>query len=608
MQKCGKHKVVGIWGDLTMEKNKNSLVILFRVFIQVIKISPLTGTLSLIYKIIEGMFPAFITKISVMLFDNVAKYIDGYVEISRVKWLGLLLLIGYGVKQFFQFVSSITINAGVYEKVTSISSGYLYKKCAELPLIEYENAYTMDCKSRASECVSREIISQLYMSSVSMIMSAIGVISTIVVLSSYSLLFIPISILSVIPYFIARIIRGKEFYELKKQQVKKERKKEYLWSLFISKQSIKEMRVMGFGDYILQQWSTVRNDVNEEIWKLVKKDSFSLLVCDIIRIFGYGLCIWISLILVIRKEITVGIFSSCIAVFASVQEQTKSFLIELGNIPEKISYARDYFQFIDRTEDHCSYGKRTDGIKRIILRDISFKYPNTKKYAINNLNLAINAGEKIALVGENGSGKSTLIKLMLGVYQPESGEIQINDNALSQCNREDFLKNISLISQQFVQYHMTLRENVAISNITEMYNDDLIRQSLQNAGFFIDGTSINLDMQLGKEFGGVELSGGQWQKLAIARGIFRNCELIFMDEPTSAIDPISETELLKSFLKIAEDKTAIIVSHRTGICTLVDKIAVMKDGQIVEFGTHEDLLKKDGEYAKLFNAQRQWYV
>lgn len=591
-----------------MKKNSNALVILYRVFMQVIKISPLTGILSLIYNIIEGLFPAFITSISVMLFETVAEYIDGYANISRVKWLGLLLLIGYGVKQFFQFTSSITINAGVYEKVSSNSNGYLYKKCAELPLIEYEDADTMDCKGRASVCVSREIISQLYMMNVTMIMSAIGVISTIVILSSYSLLFIPISILSVIPYFLARIIRGKEFYELKKQQVKKERRKDYLWSLFTSKHSIKEMRVMSFGDYILQKWLTVRNEVNEETWKLVKKDSFSLLVCDFIRIFGYALCIWLSLILVINKEISVGVFSACIAVFASVQEQTKSFLIELGNIPEKMSYARDYFQFIDRTEDDCSYGTKTDGIKRIYLHEIKFKYPNAKDYAIKNLNLAINAGEKIALVGENGSGKTTLIKLILGIYHPASGEIQINENALSQYNREDFLKRISIISQQFVQYHMTLRENVAMSNVTAISDDDLINRALEDAGFSFDRSSINLDLLLGKEFGGVELSGGQWQKLAIARGIFRNCELIVMDEPTSAIDPISETEILKSFLKIAEDKTTIIVSHRTGICTLVDKIAVMKDGQIVEFGTHENLLKKDGEYARLFNAQRQWYV
>ncbi|MDR3121001.1 MAG: ABC transporter ATP-binding protein/permease [Clostridiales bacterium] len=591
-----------------MKNNGSALVILYRVFVQVIKISPLSGFLSLIYYIIDGLFPAYITSISVLLFEAVAQYIEGSADISSAGWFGILLLIGYGAKQIFQFISSITINAGVYEKVSSNSSGYLSGKCAELPLIEYENASTMDRKNRAARCVRREIISQLYMNNVTIVMSAVGVISIIIILSSYSLLFIPIGLLSVIPYFVARIIRGKEFYKLKKRQIKKERKRDYLWSLFTDKQSIKEMRVMGFGDYISQKWQAARNEVNEETWKLVKKDSLSLSICDLFRIFGYALCILLSFALVIHKEISVGVFGACIAAFASVQGQTKSFLIDLGNIPEKVNYARDYFQFIDRREADCSFGTKTESIRKIDLKNILFKYPNTQSHAIKNLNLTINAGEKIALIGENGSGKTTLTKLLLGVYHPASGEILVNDDTMSQYDREHFLRSWSIISQQFAQYHMTLRENVSMSDIGSMSDDNAVKRALEEADFTLDESTMNLDTILGTEFGGVELSGGQWQKLAIARGVFRNCELIVMDEPTSAIDPISETEVLRRFLKIAEDKTAIIVSHRTGLCTLVDKIAVMKDGQIVEFGTHDNLLEEDGEYARLFNAQRQWYI
>lgn len=208
-----------------MKKQNNAFIILYRGFLQVITISPLSGILSLIYKVIEGLFPAYITAISARLFDAVGSYIEGSSDISHVKWLSLLLLLGYGVKQIFLYISSITVNAGVYEKVVNNSKGYLYKKCSEIPLIEYEKAETMDRKNRASECVNREVISQLYMMNITLIMSTISIVSIVAVLSTYSLLFIPISILSVIPYFIVRLIRGKEFYELKKQQVKKERQK-----------------------------------------------------------------------------------------------------------------------------------------------------------------------------------------------------------------------------------------------------------------------------------------------------------------------------------------------------------------------------------------------
>jgi ABC-type multidrug transport system fused ATPase/permease subunit len=155
---------------------------------------------------------------------------------------------------------------------------------------------------------------------------------------------------------------------------------------------------------------------------------------------------------------------------------------------------------------------------------------------------------------------------------------------------------------------MTLRENVAMSNAAAISDDHSIIQALREADFVYDEAQMKLDTTLGTEFGDIDLSGGQWQKLAIARGIFRPSELIVLDEPTSAIDPIAETEILRGFLKMAKDKTAIIVSHRTGLCAMVDKVAVMKDGRIVEFGAHEALLEADGEYARLFGAQSQWYV
>lgn len=591
-----------------MKKNDTALNILFRVFLQVIKTSPLTGILSLIYNIIEGLFPAYITSLSALLFEAVSKYINSDESISQVSWLGAMLILGYGLKQFFQYVSSITINAGVYEKVKSSSNELLYKKCSNISLIKYEDATIMDCKARASDCVNREIISQLYLMNVNMITSAIGIISTIAVLASYNSLFIPISILSVIPYFIARIVRGKEFYELKKHQIKKERRKNYLWSIFTNKQSIKEMRVMGFGDYISKKWTATRDEVNEETWNLAKKDSLSLLICDLLRILGYGFCILLSFLLTIYGQISVAIFSACISAFSSVQGQTKSFLIELGNIPEKINFARDYFDFIDRTEENHSCKAKTKNIKKLNFKNVSFAYTNSQKYAISDLSIAVKSGEKIAIIGENGSGKTTFTKLLLGIYKPDSGTIEINNKSLSQYDNENFLKKVSIISQQFIKYHMTLRENVALSNIAEISNDESINCALQEADFCFEGKNIDLDTILGTEFGGAELSGGQWQKLAIARGIFRDSELIIMDEPTSAIDPIAETEILKNFIKIAKNKTAIIISHRIGLCTLVDKIALMKDGHIIEFGTHEKLLKENGEYAKLFNTQMQWYI
>jgi ABC-type multidrug transport system fused ATPase/permease subunit len=378
--------------------------------------------------------------------------------------------------------------------------------------------------------------------------------------------------------------------------------------LFNNKQSVKEMRVMGFGNYITEKWIETRDEVNEELWQYNIKDSKSLLFCDALKIVGYGLSIFLALLLVLNGSISIGVFGACIAAFKAVQEATKSFLIDLGTMPEKVAFANDYFEFLDLTEE--LNGKTVfPGFKnKITISNLSFKYPNSESYALNNISLTIQKGEKIVILGVNGSGKTTLSKLILGLYPSEKGEIYYDNILLDEIERESLYQHISAISQNFVAYSLTLRENVAISDLKKISDNSIIADTIKNVGL---GELLNsndgLEMQMGREFGGAELSGGQWQKLAIARGLFKPSEFIILDEPTSALDPIIETEILKQFIEIAKNKTAIIISHRVGLCKLADKIIVMKDGQICEIGTHSSLINNNGEYQRLYTSQEQWY-
>lgn len=220
------------------------------------------------------------------------------------------------------------------------------------------------------------------------------------------------------------------------------------------------------------------------------------------------------------------------------------------------------------------------------------------------INLTIHKGEKIVILGENGSGKTTLSKILLGLYPPESGRLLYDGKPAHIFSRESLYSNVTAIAQDFVAYHLTLRENVALSNITRVNHDGEIWSALSLAGAESLG---GLDDRMGREFGGRELSDGQWQKLAIARGLFRDSGMILLDEPTSALDPLVETEILTKFMKAAEGKTALIISHRVGLCKLADRIVVMKNGGITEIGTHDDLMQMNGEYAKLYRAQEVWY-
>lgn len=591
-----------------MKNRYNALQILTKVYRHTLKAVPFSGVSGILNYLVQGMFPAFTSLILARLVDAAYSLTKGVDTLTIVILYGSLFVGTYAVVYILQFVSSITINAGVYERCTSYYNMKISEKAAKLPLISFENVDVLNLQNRAKDCAGREILSQIYMSSTVFITSGISVISTISVLAVYSIWLVPISIFSVLPYFIARILRGKEFYSLKKAQAKKTRRLDYLWGLFHNKQAIKEMRVMGFGEYLAQKWTETRDEVNEELWQQNIKDAKSMLLCDTLKIIGYGLSILLALFLAVKGHISIGVFGACIAAFKSMQESTKSFLIDLGNMPKKIAFANDYFEFLDLPEDQNGMISIA-GIKNgVFLSNVSFAYPNSNDYALKNISLTIHKGEKIVVLGVNGSGKTTLSKIILNIYPPSQGEVRYDTILSSDIDKNSLYTYLSVIPQNFVSYSLTLRENIAISDLEHLQDDTLIKHSLELSGLQSLLSEVgSLDEQLGREFGGKELSGGQWQKLAIARGLFKTSELIILDEPTSALDPLLETEILQQFIEIAKNKTAVIISHRVGLCKLADRIIVMKDGQICEMGTHYDLMEKDGEYKRLYTTQEQWY-
>lgn len=591
-----------------MNNKYNTFQILIKVYRQTLKAVPFSGISGVINYLAQGLFPAFTALILAKLFEAAYSLSEGSNTLHTMILYGGLFVGAYGMVYILQFLSSITINAGIYERCTSYYNMKISEKTAKLPLISFETAAILNLQSRAKDCVRREILSQIFMSSTVFITSGISIISTVTVLAVYNIWFVPISVASVFPYFIASKIRGKEFYFLKKVQAKKARRLDYLWGLFHNKQAIKEMRVMGFGNYLAEKWTETRDEVNEELWQQRSKDAKSLLFCDTLKIIGYGLSVFLALKLVLNASISIGVFGACIAAFKAMQEATETFLINLGKMPEMIAFANDYFEFLDLREDENGETKISGIKKQIQVANVSFTYPNSEDAALKNISLEISKGEKIVVLGINGSGKTTLSKLILGVYSPCEGQIYYDNIPLSIIDKDSLYTYVSIVSQQFVAYNLTLRENVAISNLSQMNDDALVICALKQSNLeplLLEPEGI--DTQLGREFNGRELSGGEWQKLAIARGLFRPSELIVLDEPTSALDPLIETEILQQFIEIAKDKTAIIISHRVGLCKLADRIVVMKEGQICEIGTHSELIQAGGEYTRLYMAQEQWY-
>ena len=483
----------------------------------------------------------------------------------------------------------------------------LGEKGTRLSMICYENTETNNMLKRAKNCIEQERFSDLSLSVFNILAEFLKVNGTLLVLDGFHPVLVGISLLSVFPYLIVRLVRGKEFYELKRYQAAGERRRNYLYHLFGDKQAVKELRIFEIEDYIEQKMYAARDNMKQEVWNFKKRDMRSLLICEIFCKSGYLLSIFSTILLLLHQVLDVGMMAAALAAFTSFQTAAKYFLVSLGRIPECAAFVKDYYDFMDMEEAERGTEKLCSDFDSIKVKQLSFSYPGRKTPAVSNLSFTIKRNEVVAIVGNNGSGKTTLVKLLTGLYQAQKGQIYYGRQNLRSLDPEEFYKQISFVSQDFIKYELTVRENIGIGDWKQMENTGKIYMLLHQFGLetFISQAFVN--QLLGNEFGGRELSVGQWQKLAIARGMMKDSSVIFLDEPTAALDPLMETKVLKMFLKIAREKTAIIVSHRIGICKEVDKIIVMKEGKIAEIGNHEELLAEKGEYYRLYTMQQKWY-
>ena len=483
----------------------------------------------------------------------------------------------------------------------------LGEKGTRLSMICYENTETNNMLKRAKNCIEQERFSDLSLSVFNILAEFLKVNGTLLVLDGFHPVLVGISLLSVFPYLIVRLVRGKEFYELKRYQAAGERRRNYLYHLFGDKQAVKELRIFEIEDYIEQKMYAARDNMKQEVWNFKKRDMRSLLICEIFCKSGYLLSIFSTILLLLHQVLDVGMMAAALVAFTSFQTAAKYFLVSLGRIPECAAFVKDYYDFMDMEEAERGTEKLCSDFDSIKVKQLSFSYPGRKTPAVSNLSFTIKRNEVVAIVGNNGSGKTTLVKLLTGLYQAQKGQIYYGRQNLRSLDPEEFYKQISFVSQDFIKYELTVRENIGIGDWKQMENTGKIYMLLHQVGLetFISQAFVN--QLLGNEFGGRELSVGQWQKLAIARGMMKDSSVIFLDEPTAALDPLMETKVLKMFLKIAREKTAIIVSHRIGICKEVDKIIVMKEGKIAEIGNHEKLLAEKGEYYRLYTMQQKWY-
>lgn len=553
---------------------------------------------------------SFLPLVSARLIEAAQEYLSGAAGAERIWELFSLMCVLSAVSGIAYMLYEPLNNTVIRKGMRSFGLRLFHKMCS-IPQILFEDSKSFEKHKLAFKAInsSYEENPMIGMGMVSL-NTLDGIISNVIniaILVSFSPKLLVFALISTPLSVLISVASENAKKKLRRSQAQKTRETDYLWSLFCKKESVKEMRVFGAGGFMREKWRRTRDKMLDEEVAVQSKILTRSNIGDIIKNLFYALNVAFAVYLIIQGEISIGEFTACLAVFGSLQITLVSFMYNLETFYEALGKAEEYYSFMSLEDRKDGDEECKPFAESIELDNVSFRYPNMSGYALKNVDLKISKGERIVIVGENGSGKTTLSKLITGAYSPEHGSVNIDGRNIENMKHDSYIRNISMVSQNFMRYSMTLRENVGISDTAKIDNDEKITSALKMAEAYDTAELIGgIDAQLGREFGGSELSGGQWQRIAIARGIFRDSPVIILDEPTAALDPLMEYEILNRFIKIAENRTAVIISHRIGICTAADRIIVMKNGEIAESGTHEELVRADGEYSRMWQAQAKW--
>ncbi|MCR5572777.1 MAG: ABC transporter ATP-binding protein/permease [Candidatus Saccharibacteria bacterium] len=380
-----------------------------------------------------------------------------------------------------------------------------------------------------------------------------------------------------------------------------------------SSDSALEIELNGLSRQLVQQMIKARRrsqeqDINDErtfFWPRFGANVFQ----DVI---GYAVLIVVSIEIILGR-LEIGAFVSTRTLLNQLTGSISMLFSSITDISTSLVNATDFMEFMETPAQHSGDIKITD-IPKIEFRNVSFTYPRSEIKAVNNVSFTLNPGDSLAIVGENGAGKTTLIKLLIGAYTPSEGEILINDQPLERINRESYLAQIGALFQDYSRYDFaTLGENVWFGNVDKPYSRKDILASLHDAGLddLVAKYKNGLNQILSKDIdadNAANLSGGQWQRLGIARAFFRSPNILILDEPTSSVDAKSEYEIFRNIIKKQENKTTIIISHRFSTVRKAERIIVLDAGQIKEQGTHDELVKQNGIYKEMFELQAEGYT
>lgn len=577
--------------------------------------SPTMTGLIILQMLLSGLVPTLQIIVTAKFIDTAITIVQQKLDIALVYGaiFAVVGLIAYTwvVKEFIKF-AQVRLELAIREKYRTA----IVEKRSKLAYHHIENHQTWDVISRISQNPENQV-KQAFNNLLSMISLALRVVGILVLLVTqvWWAAFVIMGISG--PLFALAVKSGKATYQASREVSKIKRRVNYLAEVLTGRETVDERALFGYGGSINDTWYREYESARKIEFK-AERNWFVKMKAG--GVFTALISILIILVLVgpvLSGAVTVGMFIALVnAVFGLVQHMSWGFVHHVDQLSRHREYIKDLTEFAALEEMDGVNGLPTTPapvFQSLEFRNVSFTYPGTENPILDGLSFRLEAGKHYAFVGVNGAGKTTITKLMTGLYNQFEGMIYLNGKSIADYSQNELMAFYSVVYQDFAKYSISMHDNIAVGDthrLAEKDSDERIRSILSEVGLLDVERKLpqGLHTPLGKiKTGGQDISGGEWQRIAMARAILNPAPLRILDEPTAALDPRSESELYEKFEQMSRDKTTVFISHRLGSTKLADEILVIGNGKLLEHGSHHELVSSGGVYAEMYESQRSWY-
>ena len=567
---------------------------------------------TLLLRLLQAAVPLVTLYLGKLIIDEIVRlYNAGGGDLTR---LWELIVLEFAVMLISDFLSRgiSLINSLLGDLFTQKTSIELMHKAAVMDLEYFEDAEFYDKMERARRQTNSRVI--LMAEVLAQVQDAITIGFLAVGLIAFNPWLILVLVVTLIPGFLGESHFNRYSYSLTLGWTPERRLLDYLRYAGVSDNHAKEVKIFGLSEHLTRQYEKLSMEFFHENRSLSTRRAVWGSILAAISTLGYYTAYVVIALQTVNGHITIGDLTFLTGSFSRMRGALNGILLRFTRIADGALYLKDLFDFLALRPKIVSPPQPrpvprpfTQGI---VFENVGFRYPGSEKWVLRHISFELPAGEKLALVGENGAGKTTLVKLLARLYDPSEGRILLDGRDLREYDVEALRQEVGIIFQDYIRYYFTAGENIAVGRIDQLGNQERIADAAARslADTVIEKLPGQYQQMLGKRFeNGVDLSGGEWQKIALARAYMRDAQLLILDEPTAALDARAEHEVFQRFTELTRGKSAVLISHRFSTTRMADRILVLEHGGVLEMGTHEELLGHAGRYAELFNLQAEGY-